>query len=60
VLWSEHGEPWWVARDVMVVLGYKTASENVNKIIKRLDDDEKDKISISSNKNPIQNFQNPV
>jgi prophage antirepressor-like protein len=54
------GEPWWVAKDVMVVLGYKTASENVNKILSRIDDDEKYKTSISSNKNPIQNFQNPV
>jgi anti-repressor protein len=54
------GEPWWVAKDLMTVLGYKAAENNTTQILQRLDDDEKDQISISSNNNPIKNFQKAV
>lgn len=54
------GNPWWVAKDVCDVLGYADSASNAAHIIQRLDNDEKDKISIPSNRNPVSNLQKPV
>ena len=37
VIQDEHGDPWWVAKDVCEILGL----ESTHKAVERLDEDEK-------------------
>jgi len=50
------GDPWWVAKDVCLILGID--GENTKDSVAGLDDDEKAKISISSNR--VNNLTRPV